>query len=113
MALCEPDALLSALLGEWLWRSGFEPVRRVAAGSVSNVVLVIADVAAPRQGGAACIAVLRQSFPQARMLAISAQFAPGMHGNTSAAAELGADAVLAKPFSAGEFIAAIHALIGS
>lgn len=113
VALCEPDTLLRALLAEWLRRAGFEPVGRPPAQPVENVVLVVADVAAPRRDGAAAISVLRRSFPQARMLAISAQFTPGLHGATAAALELGADAVLAKPFAAGEFIAAVHALIGS
>jgi CheY-like chemotaxis protein len=113
VALCEPDALLRALLGEWLQRADFEPVRCAAGASVGSVVLVVADVPAPRQDGAACIAVLRQRFPRAKVLAISGQFMPGMQGSSAAAIELGADAVLAKPFSAKVFIDAMHVLMES
>lgn len=111
VALCEPDALLRALLGEWLQRAAFEPVRGAAGESLNSVVLVVADVPAPRQDGAASIAVLRQRFPHAKVLAISGQFAPSMHG-TTAAIELGADAVLAKPFAAKVFLDAVHAVMG-
>src|SRR5882672_6497049 len=58
--------------------------------------------------GAASIAILRQRFPQAKVLAISGQFAPGLHGTTAGAIELGADAVLAKPFAAKVFIDAVR-----
>jgi DNA-binding response OmpR family regulator len=111
VALCEPDALLCALLGEWLRRAGFEPVRCAPAAPAQNVALVVADVPAPRQGGGACIAALRRSFPHARVLAVSAQFTLGMHGATTAAVELGADAVLAKPFAAKVFIDAVQAAL--
>jgi DNA-binding response OmpR family regulator len=112
VALCEPDTLLRALLGEWLQRADFEPVRCAAGESLKSVVLVVADMPAPRQGGAASIAVLRQRFPHAKVLAISGQFTPGIHGTTTAAIELGADAVLAKPFAAEVFIDAVHGLMG-
>jgi DNA-binding response OmpR family regulator len=111
VALCEPDALLRALLAEWLRRAGFEPVRCAPAAPVQGVVLVVADICAPRQGGGACIAALRRSFPDARVLAVSAQFTLGMHGATTAAVELGADAVLAKPFAAKVFIDAVQAAL--
>ncbi|HEV7914076.1 MAG TPA: hypothetical protein VGP22_09930, partial [Albitalea sp.] len=98
-------------LVEWLQQAGFDPVRCAAGTSVESVVLVVADVPTPRQDGAACIAVLRQRFARAKLLAISGQFMPGMRGTTAAAAELGADAVLAKPFSATAFIDAVHLLM--
>ena len=113
VALCEPDALLRALLAEWLQRAGFEPVHCVAGSSVDRVMLVVADVPAPRQDGAASIAVLRRRFPGARVLAISAQFMPCMHCITTAAADLGADAMLAKPFAAKVFIDAVRVLVGN
>ena len=111
--LCEPDAPLRELLGEWLQRAGYEPVRCEAGVSAAGIVLVVADVAAPRQDGAASVAVLRRRFPPAKVLAISAQFLPGVHGLCAAATELGADAVLAKPFAAKAFIDAVQGLLGS
>jgi DNA-binding NarL/FixJ family response regulator len=85
VALCEPDTLLRALLDEWLQRADFEPVRCAASEPLKSVVLVVADMPAPRHDGAASIAILRQRFPQAKVLAISGQFAPGLHGTTDAA----------------------------
>ena len=111
VALCEPDALLRALLEEWLSRAGFEPVRCADAASAKSVALVVADVAAPRHGGASSIAHVREHFTRARVLAISAQFRSGMHCTGTAAVELGADAVLAKPFAAQVFIDAVDTLI--
>ncbi len=110
VCLCESDALLRALLGEWLQRGGYEQARCEAGAKA--VVLVVADVPAPRRNGAAIIAALRQRFAGAKVLAISGQFMPGMHGVTTAALELGADAVLAKPFAAKAFIDAVQVLLG-
>ena len=110
VALCEPDALLRAVLEEWLRQAGFEP-SRCAGVSLSPVGLVVADVPAPRQTGAASIATLRRRFPGAKVFAISGQFMPGMHGAASAATALGADAVLAKPFSSGIFIDIVRTLV--
>jgi CheY-like chemotaxis protein len=112
VALCEPDALLRALLREWLQRAGFEPLACESGALGTRAVLVVADVPAPRQDGAARIATLRQRFPYAKVLAISGQFMPGMRGATAAAIALGADAVLAKPFAADLFIDAVRALAG-
>ena len=108
VALCEADSLLCALLEEWLSRAGFEPLRCAGAEPPPDVLLVVADVPAPRQDGVACIAALRSRYPHAGVLAISAQFAPGMQGSCAAAVELGADAVLAKPFTATAFIGAVR-----
>ena len=85
VALCEPDTLLRALLDEWLQRADFEPVRCAAGEPLKSVVLVVADMPAPRHDGAASIAILRQRFSQAKVMAISGQFAPGLHGTTDAA----------------------------
>jgi CheY-like chemotaxis protein len=113
VSLCEPDALFRALLGEWLLSAGCEPVRCEAGASANGVALVIADVPTPRMNGAASIAALRQRFPGAKVLAISGQFIPGIRGGITAAAELGADAVLAKPVAAKVFITAVQVLLGS
>jgi CheY-like chemotaxis protein len=111
VALCEPDVLLRALLGEWLRQATFEPLRCVAGGSLAPVLVVVADVPAPRRNGGAHIAALRSRFPGAKVLAISAQFMCGTQGAPAAATALGADAVLAKPFSCGLFIDTVRGLL--
>lgn len=107
VALCEPDALLLRLLCEWLCSAGFEPVPCTAC-SRGDVALVVADVRTPRVDGASRVAALRQSFPGARVLAISGYFIAS--GATAVACELGADALLAKPFSRAAFVEAVSAL---
>ena len=111
VALCESDALLRSLLGEWLQRADYEPLPELAASR--RVALVVADLPAPRQGGAARIAGLRQRFPGAKVLAISGQFMACLNGATATALALGADAVLAKPFSSAVFIDAVRAIVPS
>lgn len=113
ICLCETDALFRALLEEWLQRAGYELAGCEAGAPANAVVLVVADVPAPRRDGAASIAALRQRFPGAKVLAISGHFMPGMHGVGTAALELGADAVLAKPFAAKAFLDAVQALLRS
>jgi DNA-binding response OmpR family regulator len=110
VALFEPDKQLFALFGEWLQRAGFESLGCPSQASAARAALVIADVPLPACDGAAWIADLRRRFPQARMLAISSRFRPGLRGSTAAARMLGVDAVLAKPFSLEQFIAQVRAL---
>jgi DNA-binding response OmpR family regulator len=109
VALCEPDAPLKRLFCEWLTGAGLEPVP--CSGSAHGApALVVADVPTPRVDAAARIAALRARFPGARVLAISGYFITS--GATAAAArELGADALLAKPFPRKAFTAAVAALL--
>jgi CheY-like chemotaxis protein len=107
VALREPDAALRMLLSEWLRGVGFEPVP-CDAGASADVAIVIADVCTPRVGGAAYIAALRERFRGAKVLAISGYFMTA--GSRAAARELGADALLAKPFSRRAFVEALQAL---
>jgi CheY-like chemotaxis protein len=113
VALCEPDGPLCALFGEWLLRGGYATLRCECLACAARVVLVVADFPMPPCEGAGRIAILRRRFPRARVLAISSQFMPRMHGATAAAATLGVDAVLAKPFSREPFMAQVRALVGS
>jgi DNA-binding response OmpR family regulator len=108
VALCEPDASLSRLLAEWLGGAGFEPVTGSRCED-GDVALVVADVQTPRVDGAARIAALRARFPGARVLAISGYFITS--GATAAARELGADALLAKPFARATFLETVSALV--
>jgi CheY-like chemotaxis protein len=114
IVLCEPDTLLRELLCECLRQARYEPLNGDGDGDVplARVLLVVADLPAPRRDGAARIAILRQRFPGARVLAISAQFMPGMGRAPEAAPGLGADALLAKPFTCAAFMEAVRALTG-
>lgn len=105
VALREPDPVLRMLLSEWLRGAGFEPLPCDAG---ADVAIVIADVSTPRVGGVAYIAALRERFRGAKVLAISGYFMTA--GSSAAARELGADALLAKPFSRRAFVEALQAL---
>ena len=108
VVLCEPDAPPKWLLAEWLTGAGLEPVP-CGARAHGTVALVVADVQTPRADGAARMAALRERFPGARVLAISGYFITS--GAPAVARELGADALLAKPFSRAAFTAAVAALV--
>lgn len=110
VVVCEPDGQLLALFMEWLKRASFQPLACACEACAAGAVLVVADVPMPPGDGAAWVALLRRRFPRAKVLAISGQFAPRMHGATAAARALGADAVLAKPFSCEQFMGQVRAL---
>ena len=109
VALCEPDAPLARLMSEWLRRAGLEPVPCSSRLTGADVIVVVANVATPRLDGAAYIAALRTRFAGARVLAISGYFITS--GAATLAHELGADALLAKPFSCACFLEAVRALL--
>lgn len=72
--------------------------------------LVIVDLFMPAKEGIETIMELRQEFPDVKIIAMSG----GLHGRMnllSAAGHLGAHRTLAKPFGAGELLAAVRELL--
>jgi CheY-like chemotaxis protein len=66
----------------------------------------------PRREGAKCLRDVRAAHPDTPLIAISAQFRPGLAGSGSAADELGVEQVIAKPFSRRDLLAAVRSAIG-
>ena len=102
------------LLAEWLSAEGYS-VRAVTPGNVrvpDEADLVIVDVYMPRRGGPNRLREVQAANPQTPLIAISAQFRPGLAGSSTAAHLFGVRQVIAKPFSRCELIAAVHNVIG-
>ena len=73
--------------------------------------LVITDVFMPDQDGIETIQLLREEFPDSRILAISGGSVTGPSGTLTDAMMFGANASLAKPFSLAEIISAVDTLL--
>jgi DNA-binding response OmpR family regulator len=72
--------------------------------------LLVTDLAMPERDGIETIAAARKQYPHLKILVISGKFDANM---LRVAKTLGADASLAKPFSADELMAAVRALVYS
>jgi CheY-like chemotaxis protein len=113
IVIIEDDDLMRELLKEWLTAAGY-CVRDDAAsrGTGGDADLVIVDLYMPRQAGTEAVRAVQQAHPNAPVIAISAQFRPGLGGSLQAARELGARRLLAKPFTREDLLAAVRAVIG-
>jgi len=115
IVVIEEDALMRGLLIEWLSAEGY-PVRAAAsvdAQAPDKADLVIVDVYMPRHEGANNrLRAVKAAHPQTPLIAISAQFRPGLSGSSTTADALGVRQVIAKPFSQTDLLAAVHGVIG-
>src|SRR5207253_11078370 len=80
---------------------------------VRGADLVIVDLYRPRYDGATRLRNVKRAYPDVPIIAISAQFRPGLAGSCSAADALGVHQVIAKPFSPRELLAGVHSAIRS
>ena len=78
-----------------------------------HFALVVADIFMKGMGGIEGIKVLRERFPEIKILAISAGYS-GMSPDDAlkAAGKIGADTVLAKPFEPDDLAATVVELLG-
>lgn len=114
IVVIEEDALMQALLLEWLRADGYS-VRAAAPGEAAmpgRTDLIIVDVYMPRHEGAQRLCEVKAAYPQVPLIAISGQFRAGLAGPCGAADALGVLQVIAKPFSQGDLLAAVHDVIG-
>ncbi len=109
VVLIEEDVAMQALIAEWLTQAGYrvEALRSGAATPVAGVDLVIADVPRLREGDALQVHALRASYPGAPVIGLSAQLARSLPGSSDRAQALGVAALLSKPCTAGELLAAV------
>ena len=106
---------MRGLLVEWLSAEGYAVA---AAESVhppwpDQADLVIVDVYMPRHGGAERLRAIKAAYPGTPLIAISGHFRSGLVGSCTAADALGVRQVIAKPFSRGDLLAAVHGVIGA
>jgi DNA-binding response OmpR family regulator len=114
IVIIEEDALMRALLVEWLTAEGYS-VRAAPRGDAerqNRAALVIVDVYRPRHEGAKKLRAVKAAHPETPLIAISGQFRPGLAGSCTTAKELGVIQVIAKPFSRGELLASVRGVIG-
>ena len=103
------------LLTEWLVAEGHDVhvTTPASADPVPTADLVIVDLYMPRHAGATRLRNVKQAYPGVPVIAISAQFRPGLAGSCTAAELLGVHQVMAKPFTRHELLAAIDSAIPS
>jgi CheY-like chemotaxis protein len=115
--LIDDEEPVRLTLGEMLRLAGYEVV---TAGDGQEGLdlfqrqafdLVVTDVVMPRKGGAETILELRRLRPGLRIIAIyGGGHVPGM-GSGATARGLGADRLLAKPFTREELLGAVTGLL--
>ena len=105
---------MGGLLTEWLTGAGYAVRERAlrAAPEAEGADLVIVDLYMPRQTGADVVLAAQQAYPGAPVIAMSAQFRPGLAGSWWAARALGARKLIAKPFTREDLLEAVRAVIG-
>jgi DNA-binding response OmpR family regulator len=114
IVIIEDDDLMRALLEEWLTDAGYSASSRSLhdAPTEGKVDLVIVDIHRPRHAGDKVVCAARAAYPDAPLIAMSAQFRLGLGGASAAARALGVRQVIPKPFSRDDFLAAVDSVIG-
>ncbi len=105
---------MRGLLTEWLTGAGYAVRERSlrAAPAGEGADLVILDLYMPRQAGADVVLAAQQTYPGAPVIAMSAQFRPGLDCSARAAGALGVSKLVCKPFTREDLLGAVRALIG-
>jgi DNA-binding response OmpR family regulator len=109
----ESDRLIKALIAEWLQMAGCEIVfahDAVDAAAIEDPRdVMLADVPAPLKAAREAIGALTRAVPGAPIIAMSADIpAHGRSATDALARELGAAAVLVKPFSREALLDAVR-----
>jgi DNA-binding response OmpR family regulator len=109
----ESDRLIRALIVEWLGMAGNDALCVADLAHATAVAqpcdLVLADVPAPHRAARRTVMQLAQAIPHTPIIAMSADItASGQAAQEALARELGASAVLVKPFNQHALLSAIH-----
>jgi DNA-binding response OmpR family regulator len=110
IVIIEEDDLMRGLLTEWLTGAGYAVRERGAAPAGADLVVV--DLYMPRQAGGDVVRAVRRAHPGTPVIAMSAQFRPGLACSAGAAHALGVDKLVCKPFAREDLLGAVRALIG-
>jgi DNA-binding response OmpR family regulator len=109
----EEDDLTRGLLGQWLAEAGYRVHIGIPGGTVDGAAdLVIVNVSMPKHTGAQCVRSIQAAHPNTPIIAISAQFRPGLSAAGAAAQTLGVQQVIAKPLVRTHLLEAVRAMIG-
>ncbi len=116
--LIDDDDTIRAVLGEVLAQSGHTVIEARDGTEGLELFthaapdLVITDMVMPRKNGLEVVRVLRERQPELKIIAMSAGGRNGARDHLQTARLLGADGVLAKPFSFVAFLGAINEALG-
>jgi CheY-like chemotaxis protein len=110
IVIIEEDDLMRGLLAEWLTGAGYAVRERGAAPAGADLVIV--DLYMPRQAGGDAVRAVQQAHPGTPVIAMSAQFRPGLDCSAGAAHALGVGKLVCKPFTREDLLGAVRALIG-
>jgi CheY-like chemotaxis protein len=115
----EDDPVLRELLADWFLAAGYrvgtasEGASGIAQARLDRPALVVTDIHMPGLGGAAVISQVARLYPGIPIIAISGHFRSDLGLSPSGAFALGASRTLAKPFTRGEVMGAVNALVGA
>jgi CheY-like chemotaxis protein len=114
IVIIEEDDLMRGLLKEWLSAAGYavreRGLHQPPAGDDTNLVIV--NLYMPRLAGVEVVRAVQQAHPGTPVIAISAQFRPGLDGSWWAARALGVRQLMAKPFTREDLLGAVLGVIG-
>jgi DNA-binding response OmpR family regulator len=114
IVIIEEDDLMRGLLKEWLTAAGYAvrqgALHQPATGDGADLVIV--NLYMPRLAGVEVVRAVQQAHPGTPVIAISAQFRPGLDGSCWAARALGVRQLIAKPFTREDLLGAVRGVIG-
>jgi CheY-like chemotaxis protein len=115
IVIIEEDDLMRGLLTEWLTGAGYavREQRLDEAPAGDRADLVIVDLYMPRQTGAEVVRAVQQAHPGTPIIAVSAQFRPGLDSSWWAARALGVRQLMAKPCTREDLLRAVNTAIGA
>lgn len=113
IVIIENDDPMRGLLKEWLTAAGYtvreRKLRELPADERADVVIV--DLYMPRHAGFEIVRAVKQAYPGAAVIAMSAQVSPGLADSSRAAQALGAQWLIAKPFTREDLLGAVRAVL--
>jgi CheY-like chemotaxis protein len=114
VVIYEADDLMRALLEEWLRGAGYRVHCAASHGAPArdDADLVIVSLYMPKHAGARLVCEIREAYPRAPLVAISAQFRSGLSSAGATAQTLGVAQVIAKPLTRDALLATVRGIIG-
>jgi CheY-like chemotaxis protein len=119
LILADDDDGFRALLGDILMDAGYG-VLKAANGNealghceAQHVVAAVVDIIMPEKEGLETIFEMRRRFPNIKIVAMSGGGRGSAGTYLEMALKIGADAVLAKPFSSAQFLDTIRGVLAS
>jgi len=113
LVVIDADDAMRELVREWTAAAGYRVRARASPepGGDADVNLVVVDLRDPATKGAAIVSRILQLYPAAVVLGLSAQAARPLAGRLAQALAPGLAALLPKPCTRAELLAAVDGLL--